>query len=215
MGALSLRSFKWRWAVTARWRHLRGLSGEFAAVEQSPRSSELSQRWERAWPGAEPSRFSLRAGNERWVRFHSLPDGKRYADNADEAREMLRRHHEVLEALSGGAPPEQLLVLAPDHGRHDLGSGWSKAYLPDPWPWRTFIDDSSESRVFCWAASGLTQRQLDALLTACAEDQAFPLILDQSMCWIYCPYDGGADVVLATEAERLWLEERHSDWLPD
>lgn len=79
----------------------------------------------------------------------------------------------------------------------------------------TFIDDSSESRVFCWAASGLTQRQLDALLTACAEDQAFPLILDQSMCWIYCPYDGGADVVLATEAERLWLEERHSDWLPD
>ncbi|MFJ2033942.1 hypothetical protein [Streptosporangium sp. NPDC087985] len=33
--------------------------------------------------------------------------------------------------------------------------------------------------------------------------------------WLYHPYDGGADVILSTRAERNGLKARHHTWLSD
>jgi hypothetical protein len=38
-------------------------------------------------------------------------------------------------------------------------------------------------------------------------------IADPELAWLYCPYDGGADVLLGSEAERDALKARHAAWL--
>jgi hypothetical protein len=43
---------------------------------------------------------SPREPAERWVRFHSLPGAKRYADTDAERAEILRRHLAVLDRLN-------------------------------------------------------------------------------------------------------------------
>ncbi|WP_443611862.1 DUF3885 domain-containing protein [Acrocarpospora catenulata] len=47
---------------------------------------ELSARWQANWPDCPPVAHELkRFYASRWVRFHSLPESKRYADTPAEA----------------------------------------------------------------------------------------------------------------------------------
>ena len=69
---------------------------------------------------------------------------------------------------------------------------------------------------YLWVKTGLAASALDDVLIAAADDQGRFLIADGSLAWLYCPYDGGADVILLTTSERDALRDRHSDWLsPD
>jgi len=52
---------------------------------------------------------------DRWLRIHSLPDSKRYAETADEYAELLRRHNEVVSEILG-ADIESILFA---HARGD------------------------------------------------------------------------------------------------
>ncbi|MFH9554158.1 hypothetical protein [Streptomyces sp. NPDC017435] len=56
---------------------------------------------------------------------------------------------------------------------------------------------------------------IDGLLRAVADDAlAEVFIADTELRRIRHPYDGGADVILATAAERDRARHRHTDWLP-
>ena len=51
---------------------------------------------------------------QRWVRFHSLPGSKRYADDEEEYAELMCRHLAVLAellSLEGGDRSRELLVV--------------------------------------------------------------------------------------------------------
>ncbi|WP_328483194.1 hypothetical protein OHS71_34325 [Streptomyces sp. NBC_00377] len=55
---------------------------------------------------------------------------------------------------------------------------------------------------------------LDGLLRAVADDAlAEVFIADTELRRIHHPYDGGADAILATAAERDHVRHRHTDWL--
>ncbi|MEU5485043.1 hypothetical protein ACFWAN_42185 [Streptomyces mirabilis] len=55
---------------------------------------------------------------------------------------------------------------------------------------------------------------IDELLRDIADDKvAGVLITDTRMQRIHHPYDGGADVFLATSEERDQVRDRHADWL--
>jgi hypothetical protein len=54
---------------------------------------------------------------------------------------------------------------------------------------------------------------MNALLLAAADDEGRFLIGAPNLHWLYCPYNGGADVLLPTVVERDTLKERHVDWL--
>ena len=50
--------------------------------------------WSRFHEGHSPVGYKLRHGGAaNWVRFHSLPNGKRYADSDDERRTILQRQN--------------------------------------------------------------------------------------------------------------------------
>jgi hypothetical protein len=222
-GRFEFRWSQFKWAVKSRWRRARGHHGAFKHGEVSARAAKLTNLWERTWPGAEPLGYVLRAAYaDRWVRFHSLPGSKRYAESPAEydeisggLRRLLRRHRTVLHELHGSDDFRALHVIAADWDWRDLSAGWSKRRLPGAWPWRSspVDDDPDAGRNYFWSASDLAGQQLDALLLAVADDQCRVIIGAPDLAWLYCPYDGGADVLLPTVVERDTLKERHSDWL--
>ena len=72
--------------------------------------------WEENWPGGHPVADELKYRfPDRWVRFHSLPESKRYPDTPAEYDELLHRHNTVLAELCGrrgAAGPPSLCVVS-------------------------------------------------------------------------------------------------------
>lgn len=211
-------SIRWTstlWSLRAFGRRVTGSHGAFRHPAQTAEANDLTAAWERTWPGSEPRGFLLRDHRDRSVRFHSLPGSKRYADGAEEYAEILRRHHAVITSISDDAPVEDLVVIAADWGPRDLVSGWSRRRLPTAWPWRQFRDVDNDGMVtYFWVASRLSSSDLDAVLTSVADDEGRAIVTDNQTSWLYCPYDGGADVVLPTALARDALRDQFPDWLP-
>ena len=119
--------------------------------------------------------------------------------------------------LLAGSDIDSLVVVAADWGARDLATGTSKKHLPEAWPWRVVRDDFDPEAgpTYCWVQWGLDEGGLDALLLSAAEDEAHFLLAEPHLDWLYCPYDGGVDVLLSSTAKRDELRDRHGDWLSD
>ncbi|MFE6055601.1 hypothetical protein ACFQ6N_33050 [Kitasatospora sp. NPDC056446] len=183
----------------------------------------LTALWERRWPGSMPIGHEIQErGGERWVRFHSLPESKRYPDDEREYAILLERHNTVLNGLFTG---KEVYVLTPR---------WTeKPSVPrmrrDAKHWRTWFEpdepdgadgaDGSEPECGTYWHSFVERQQwrpgcLDRLLRRVADEREYGVIVsDTGMRRLYHPYDGGADVYLTTTEERDRLKERHADWL--
>jgi hypothetical protein len=65
------------------------------------------------------------------------------------------------------------------------------------------------ARLTEWSAG-----RLDPLLRSVADATIANVVLaDPGLRWLYHPYDGGMDVILASAEERDALRERHPTWL--
>ncbi|MEU7144945.1 hypothetical protein ABZ942_36270 [Nocardia sp. NPDC046473] len=181
---------------------------------------ELLRRWEERWVAGPPVAHALRyAYPERWVRFHSLPKSKRYADTEDEYAVVLDRYNTVLDELFGG---EVVYVITVD---------WSDTPLPPTHPhpaarwhperatyWTTFCTEPDPEYLtythFYVSQTPWERGCLDELLRTVADDViSGVLITDLALQRIYHPYDGGADVILSTTEERDRMRSRHAEWL--
>ncbi|MEU9401222.1 hypothetical protein [Streptomyces sp. SID4985] len=130
------------------------------------------------------------------MRFHSLPESKRYAEDESEYTVVLERYNTVLDELE--VPPFQ----------------------PDARYWQTLLvedDPNPEFRTYCHLFAARRPWRygcLDALLRDIADAKvAGVLVTDTRMRRVYHPYDGGADVFLPTPGERDQTRDRHADWL--
>ena len=158
---------------------------------------------------------------ERWVRIHSLPDSKRYADTARETTALLARHNTVAtDVLGDGAPcvvvtkteynPRvgrparghvqfarlqlQPLVVVTANNPNDTGAGWSIPLALTRSTWQPGA--------------------LDDVLLDVANALLGPfLIVSEATGRVYAPYDGGADLFLANEIERDEFRRRYEAWL--
>ena len=179
--------------------------------------AELTALWERRCGGLLPLGRALGRGDERWVRFHSLPGSKRYAQNEEEYGEILRRHFTVLGELGVSAPvwvattqwsvgPEPEADDAARLGVHPGSRYWRtvrEAGDPDAVWWHLYV--SLEPAV---------PERIGGLLRAVADwEQVEVLIADRGLDWLYHPYDGGADIYARDGAERDELRAVHVDWL--
>ncbi|GAA2692883.1 MULTISPECIES: hypothetical protein [Actinosynnema] len=179
---------------------------------------ELLRRWQERWPDCPPIGYELRHERDRWVRFHSLPESKRYPDTEGEWVVVLDRYNTVLDELFAGLDV------------HVVTSDWSSAATPPGRPhertrwnpgahhWTSILTDTDpDDPVYTHLyVSRIPWERgcVDALLRAVADDvTAGVLITDVDLQRVYHPYDGGADVVLTTSAERDRLRARHADWL--
>ncbi|MFB9907664.1 DUF3885 domain-containing protein [Allokutzneria oryzae] len=179
----------------------------------------LLRLWEQRWPLCPPIAHELKSAYpDRWVRFHSLPKSKRYPDTEAEYAVVLGRYNTVLDELFHG---KDVYVITPDWSgtahpgqRPDDHARW----LPGARHWVSVPigDDPEEPYYTHLFVSRITWRrgEVDELLRAVADDAiAEVIITDVDLHRIHHPYDGGADVLLTTSAERDQVRSRHADWL--
>jgi hypothetical protein len=180
----------------------------------------FDEAWNTAWPGCPPVAGRMRdLRRERWVRFHTLPDAKRYATTPAEHAEILHRHHTLLTALAADAGTLTAITrswsaTSDPTPRHATVA----ATTPDATHWRS--DDLAwEPGFSSWqhhyiSPAALAGPALDELLLCVADDMTDGVILTDDTCaWAYHPYDGGADVFTTTTQARHELAAAHADWL--
>ncbi|MFF8639011.1 hypothetical protein ACF052_33025 [Streptomyces pilosus] len=147
------------------------------------------------------------------MRFHSLPESKRYAEGESEYAVILERYNTVLDELFAG---EEVYVITPVW----VTEAEALPSQPDDGYWQTLLVEDApapEFRTYCHLIAVRRSWRygcLDELLRDIADDKvAGILITDTQMRRIYHPYDGGADVFLPTAGERDRMRDRHADWL--
>lgn len=181
----------------------------------------LTEAWAARWPGCPPIADRLRSHDpERWVRFHSLPGSKRYAEDDEERATVLARHHAVLSAL-GAAPTTPVLSVTrefSDSRSTPSRDGDLERAQPGAWPWRAIQDpdDDGWTEEVWWHlhVAPTSVAELDPLLTLAADDRTEGvMVLPLDLAWAHHPYDGGMDVLLPTTADRDALRDRFSAWL--
>lgn len=191
-----------------------------------PEGTSLLDLWERRWPRCRPIGHELRhAAPERWVRFHSLPASKRYADSDAEYAEILRRHITVLNELAvqypGGTPGRVLVVTvawsdgpAVPHRQTTVADT-----MPGAEHWTSVVSERDEDGREYWihlflSMSEIGSPQLERLLCLVADDETADVIItDTELNWLYHPYDGGADVITSSTLQRDMLRAQHLQWL--
>lgn len=182
---------------------------------------ELAKFWASEFDNFAPEAHNLKHEyKSRWVRFHSLPESKRYPENEDEYLEILRRHNLVLQELCGNG--SKVLVVLPEYSEEIVPSRPEPALLKlfsTSEPWCTLKchedDDDYESYWHFHAAEiEFTGSELNSLFRMVANDEVGnTMIICPSKGIVFHPYDGGADVVLASAEERDRLKEQHREWL--
>ncbi|WP_221639906.1 DUF3885 domain-containing protein [Actinoallomurus bryophytorum] len=175
----------------------------------------LTARWRTSW-GGDPIAHELRDRHaDRWVRFHSLPKSKRYAETEEEYEVVLDRHHRVLSELG---PGDLNYVIAGYFEDARVGGSHDPRTHPGAVPWlriepgdRTFFDIPLTLYV---SETSLDRTTLDPLLRRVADDElGYVIIAPLDLRWLYHPYDGGADVIAPTAGDRDILKNRHANWM--
>jgi hypothetical protein len=74
-------------------------------------TAALTELWQQHWPDCPPVGYKLRDPYRNvWVRFHSLPESKRYAEDESEYTVVLERYNTVLDELFAG---REVYVITP------------------------------------------------------------------------------------------------------
>ncbi|GAA1708426.1 hypothetical protein GCM10009734_09140 [Nonomuraea bangladeshensis] len=154
------------------------------------------------------------------MRFHSLPNSKRYAETEAEYSTLLHRYNTVLTDMFAGQEVYVTTVTyVMDEGFTDPAPFDAHALNPGSRPW-TRVRENDDLDPGCTMHVHVGRQQwepgiVDPLLRAVADDLCNGvIIMDTDLRRAYHPYDGGADVIMANADERDRLKAAHADWLP-
>ncbi len=173
--------------------------------------------WDTRFPGCPPVGHLLRtAFPRRWVRFHSLPESKRYPESRFEYEVLLGRHDTVLGELT---PPGSRVVLVTTGYTETPEPARSYEELlsldPSAAPWRSIdLEDDGYYSHFHTSRWTWGPGVFDHILRLVASGRLGNILIVAPDCrWVLHPYDGGMDVILESEVARDALKACHADWL--
>jgi hypothetical protein len=158
----------------------------------------------------------------RWLRIHSLPDSKRYPESEAEYDEMLRRQNAVAQTVLG-SPSDCLLIvwrIAREFDPVDWdaeGQSIGVALSPTN-AWGRLEDEDNPPAFYEFAVAHVVWalHAFDALIRAVADERQYGLLFFSGVTHqAYAPYDGGADLFVATTQRRDELRALWADWLSE
>ena len=178
--------------------------------------------WQQKWPACPPVADDIKHFYEdKWLRMHSLPGGKRYPENDKEYSSLILRHQTILNEIK--ISNTMTVILANWTNEHDGANvRWPEGYdMPKNLQYWQTIDESLEEddeefKSYChlfvyqfeWQSGSL-----DRLFRYVAEDRlAGVIIAPEDLSWLYHPYDGGADVFFSTIAKKDKLLNKYKNW---
>ncbi|MGW7531106.1 DUF3885 domain-containing protein [Amycolatopsis sp. NPDC054798] len=180
---------------------------------------DLSALWRRNWPEGPPHAHELKhTYPDRWVRFHSLPESKRYPETDAEYDIVLHRYNTVLDELFHG---QEVRVITANWSDTPEPPAQHARWNPGARHWMSMRTDENETDpafityIHLYASRRPWHTGLvDDLLRAAADDATRnAMITSLALDRIHHPYDGGADILLPTTGERDALKLRHTGWL--
>lgn len=168
-----------------------------------------------------PLGFVLRNQKEsNWVRIHSLPNSKRYPESADEYKELLRRHNDIANYLF---QQDELCYLFksdtffPEIENEETPSLNGIDFMSESAVWAQYPseiprEDDDLFKVWCapvfWKPSNF-----EALVRSVADEELFGIsIVSTRSMNVYCPYDGGADILSFSQSVET-VRGMFSEWL--
>lgn len=164
----------------------------------------------------------LRASSRgHWLRIHSLPGSKRYPDDPPEREELLRRHNEMATEIIG-AGEKATLFLQCYPGEDELPANaekfdWARTlkFLSAEQA-QFFRDQDMPDFLISAVPIQWTPGSLDELLLDVAEERVCSVtFLNERSGELYSPYDGGADLFLASKNRVDVLKKRWRTWLSE
>lgn len=174
-------------------------------------------RWRSSFGDSLPAGFHCRASlSDRWLRVHSLPESKRYAETEAERSELLHRQNAVATYLLGDGAHCELLVTR--FGEKSEWLPWEELPLNGKVPEHVMsaAADGDELQFFAlpvvWQSNAFND-----LILAIADDRTGPVLFaDMQRSCIYAPYDGGADLFFRSQHDsdvarvkfQVWLSNR-------
>lgn len=188
-----------------------------ASAEEKAAHSDFVQFWEIHFPDQAPVSHSLRTTlPSRWVRFHSLPDSQRYANNDDDWQILLDRHNQLATSVLGVGSrcwlvlPRELDLDEQDN-QHLAGIEFSAGFA-----WTDKSDPDFPCKREANAAPVTWQpNKFDELFKAIASWQEISMMLvSRNTGAIFAPYDGGMDLFLPTGKAVANFKELYAQWLP-
>lgn len=188
----------------------------------SPDTDELTRRWRQAWPGCPPIGHLFRSRMpDRWVRFHSLPSGRRNPTDAAEYAEALNRYNAVLGALMSESGSGAMYLITVEYGADDQASGTEPIHVglhPGAVRWMEAADPAEPDLRYAVHVSRkhYAPGDLDGLFRYVADDRTTDVVIaDTGLQWLFAPYDGGMDVIANSADHRDRLAELFSSWRSD
>lgn len=161
--------------------------------------------WNLAYPGTEPMGWKLRDGAMPWVRFHGLPNSKRYAESASERATILSRANALGADLLGVGKRCWVVEARADDIVRQAEFIGSYEEEPDGPIWKYYVREE------CWIAG-----KFDSEIAEIADDGPFYLVwISREHGGIFAPYDGGFDLFPASEERAIHLRTVYGEWLSE
>lgn len=154
------------------------------------------------------------ADADGWLRVHTLPNAKRYAETEAEAAQVFHRASEVGDAVLGRAARCQLIV-AQAGGERQAAAYQSVRKAFGLHPTSRFNDPNDDDLLWSiysaevyWSAETFAP-----LLHAIATDQVAQVLWVEENGSVFAPYDGGVVSFIRPIAGTQLLKTRFADWM--
>ncbi len=183
----------------------------------------FKEYWETNFKNIPPLGHELRSGlQNRWIRFHALPDAKRYADTALERKTIIERANKLADELLGNNSECWLVGSCEawdDEGNGAVNNLRKRYSLEYAFDWSEVLE-GEEQHSFHVKRVTWVSNQFDDIFESIAEDRERALFVNTTTNAVFAPYDGGYDLITngRTHVENLkhkfshWMSKRE-DWL--
>lgn len=163
---------------------------------------------------------------DRWFRIHSLPESKRYAENASEIAELLERQNALLLDIIGNN--SECFLVSGNYAESPIEENLKHCSSLGNFKFQEFVRlskqefdpeelEPDEEPVFLslfFAPYKIKNEDLNEILLCVADWKIINFfVVNFERQHIFAPYDGGVDVILKNSEERNEFKSKYKDWL--
>lgn len=181
--------------------------------------STFESFWQKAYGQVPPLGHMLRvACQDRWIRFHALPESKRYPETKAEEAEILRRGNALAERVLQQESPCWLSTGVATWFA-DENNGPSEFYRPYQmkrsfdWNPSDGVSQDEEQTTFYAASITWVPGRYDDLLLEIANWREKAIFVDGTSGRVFAPYDGGFDLICTDRDEVMRLKDEFGSWM--